>query len=68
MTDKEKVLDAYDNWEESNTHNSMGCLEDWYCADYAISRTFHREEVENMDDATVTLLVRLAVSIADALY
>lgn len=68
MTAKEGVLNAYDNWNSLNARNSMGCSEDWYCSYYAISRTFPREEVEKMDEVTVALLVRLADSIADALY
>lgn len=68
MTEKESILNAYDNWEPLNARNSMGCQEDWYCSHYAISRTFSRDEVEKMDDATIDLLIRLADSIADALY
>ena len=68
MSDKEGILDAYDNWKSLNARNSMGCSEDWYCSYYAISRTFTKEEIEAMDDKTIGLLVRLADRMSEALY
>ena len=69
MSEERKlILNAYDNWENTNARNSMGCSEDWYCYPYAISRTFTRQEVENMSDETISLLVKLAGTLADAFY
>ena len=66
--DKEKILDAYQNWKPTNARNSMGCPEDWYCYPFSISRTFSREEVEEMDEKTISYLVRLANNLSDAFY
>ena len=65
---KRKILDAYDNYQSSNARNSMGCSEDWYNVYYAISRTFVKEEVEKMDNQTISYLIRLAVKLGDAFY
>ena len=46
----------------------MGCPEDWYCYPFSISRTFSREEIESMDEKTISYLVRLANNLADAFY
>ena len=65
---KEEILKAYEHWKLTNARNSMGCLEDWYSYPFSISRTFSREEIENMDEKTIGYLVRLANNISDALY
>ena len=65
---KQKILDAYDNYQSTKARNRMGCSEDWYDVYFAISRTFVREEIEKMDDQTISHLVRLAEKLGEAFY
>ena len=54
--------------KETSARNSMGCLEDWYDFYYAMSKTFTKEQIENMSERECTLLYKLATNIQEALY
>ena len=67
MTSK-RILEAIDNMKTTTARNSMGCSENWYDFFYAMSQTFTREEIENMNERECTLLEKLAINIQNGLY
>ena len=46
----------------------MGCLENWYNFEYAMEKTFSKEEIEKMSDTEFAHLNRLAINIQEGLY
>lgn len=68
MSEKEKLFEFIDKPVVTTTKNIMGCNENWYNSYYSISHTFTKEELEAMSDIEIENLVKLADSIADALY
>ena len=68
MSEKEKLFEFINKPVVTNTKNIMGCNENWYNSYYSISHTFTKEELEAMSDIEIENLVKLADSIADALY
>jgi len=66
---KERLLLRYElNILSNNNRNSMGCLENWYDFEYAMTQTFSKEEVEKMSDTEFAHLDRLATNIQEGLY
>ena len=63
-----RILEAIDNMKITTARNSMGCSENWYDFFYAMSQTFTREEIENMNERECTLLEKLTIKIQDGLY
>ena len=68
MSEKEKLFEFIDKPVVTTTKNIMGCNENWYNSYYSISHTFTKEELEAMSDIEIENLVKLADSIAEALY
>ena len=68
MSEKEKLFEFIDKPVVTTTKNIMGCNENWYNSYYSISHTFAKEELEAMSDIEIENLVKLADSIAEALY
>lgn len=68
MSEKEKLFEFINKPVVTNTKNIMGCNENWYNSYYSISHTFTKEELEAMSDIEIENLVKLADSIAEALY
>lgn len=68
MSEKEKLFEFINKPVVTTTKNIMGCNENWYNSYYSISHTFTKEELEAMSDIEIENLVKLADSIAEALY
>lgn len=68
MTEKEKVIDFFNNPVLINGRNRMGCSENWYNPYFAIKETFSLAQIQSMTDAEVKNLVNLAQNIANGLY
>lgn len=64
----EKCLEALEYEKNNNMRNRMGCSETWYNPYYAIGMTFSEEELNEMSANELQNLVRLAETLAEALY
>ena len=67
MTSNE-IINEIVNLKETSARNSMGCSENWYNFFYAMSKTFTKEQIENMSERECNLLYKLATNIQDGLY
>jgi hypothetical protein len=65
---KEQLLKDIKNLETTDKHNLMGCSENWYDYAYAISKTFTKEELQEMTDKEIEDLIKLAKTIGEALW
>ena len=66
---KDKLLKYMQNPPSpTSARNRMGCCESWYDSFYAIKETFTIREIEAMNVAEVSRLIRLAENIAENLY
>lgn len=65
---KRELLEYMDSPKTSSARNRMGCSEDWYDPQYAIMRTFSREQIEKMTASHIEDLFRLALAIGEGLY
>ena len=64
------TLEHYYNnaYQSSGARNRMGCSEDWYDPYYAITKTLHWNEVDNMNDEQLESLVKVVCAVQEALY
>ena len=61
-----RILESKD--EPSAGLNRMGCSENWYDSDYAISHTFEEGDIKNMTKHELDLLIKLADKMSEAFY
>ena len=64
----QELLKNIENLTVTTARNSMGCSENWYNSYYAISKTFTKEEIENMTEREIDYLIRFGDMLADAFY
>lgn len=66
---KERLLLRYElGIPSSNSRNRMGCSGNCYNFEYAMMKTFNKEEIEKMSDTEIAHLNRLATNIQEGLY
>lgn len=68
MSEKEKLMQYINKPVVTDARNIMGCSENWYNSYYAIKETFSINEINSMTNKEIENLVKLAGSIAEALY
>jgi hypothetical protein len=65
---KDDILKLVREYTPTTARNSMGCFENWYSPYYAMKMAFGMEALEEMGEAELNNLVRLAETIGDGLY